>query len=52
MLDVSKFNTSNVTYMNGMFSGCELLKYIDVTKFDTSSVINMADMFHNCKSLL
>ena len=38
-------NTSNVTSMAFMFSGCQLLSSLDVTHFDTSNVTDMAGMF-------
>ncbi len=49
-LDLSDFDTSNVTKMWGMFNGCGLQK-IDISSFNTSKVINMASMFANCSSL-
>ena len=50
-LDVSKFNTSNVTNMNSMFDGCNALTALDVSKWDTSNVTNMNGMFHGCNAL-
>ena len=50
-LDVSHFDTSNVTNMYGMFSGCQNLTNLDVSGFDTSNVRNMSNMFNNCSSL-
>lgn len=44
-------DTSNVTDMSDMFSGCTKLKELDVSGFDTSSVIDMNKMFYWCKSL-
>lgn len=44
-------DTSNVTDMSYMFSGCTKLKELDVSGFDTSSVIDMSGMFYWCKSL-
>ena len=49
-LDVSGFDTSNVTNMSGMFASTGLTE-LDVSGFDTSNVINMSDMFHTCRSL-
>ena len=40
-LDVSNFNTSNVTSMSEMFSGCSNLTNLDVSNFNTSNVTNM-----------
>ena len=37
--DISKFNTSNVINMNGMFYNCKsLLSLPDISKWDTSNV--------------
>ena len=50
-LDVSHFNTQNVTNMNGMFSGCSGLTSLDVSNFNTQNVTDMQAMFANCKEL-
>lgn len=50
-LDVSKFNTSNVTNMYGMFLGCSGLTLLDVCNFKTSNVTAMSFMFYDCSSL-
>ena len=50
-LDISNFNTSQVTEMDGIFCSCELLNYLNLSKFDTSKVKYMYKMFINCKSL-
>ena len=50
-LDISKFNTSNVTSMKGMFYGCSTLTSLDLSSFNTSNVTNMGYMFYNCSSL-
>lgn len=44
-IDVSCFDTSQVTNMSGMFRGCESLTDIDLSGFDTSNVTDMSDMF-------
>ncbi len=44
-LDVSNFDTSNVTDMTCMFAGCESLTQLDISNFDTSNVTNMISMF-------
>ena len=36
-IDFSQFDSSKVTYMGGMFSGCVSLTSIDLTNFNTSS---------------
>ncbi len=50
-IDVSKFDSSNVTIMNSMFSGCSALTTLDVSGFNTSRVTDMRYMFYDCKSL-
>lgn len=50
-LDLSNFDTSQVTSMEYMFSECSRLTSLDVSKFDTSQVTNMGDMFYECSSL-
>ena len=50
-LDVSKFNTSNVTNMNWMFYECKSLTSLDVSNFNTSNVTDMSKMFYNCANL-
>ena len=49
-LDVSEFNTSNVTSMSYMFAGYRLTS-LDVSGFNTSKVTNMSDMFAGCSWL-
>ena len=51
MNELIKLNTSNVTSMNGAFSGCKLLTSLDASNFDTSNVTNMGQMFYSCSSL-
>ena len=50
-LDVSKWDTSNVTNMGGMFSGCSALTSLDVSKWDTSNVTSMGGMFEDINSM-
>lgn len=50
-LDVSNFNTGQVTDMNSMFEGCSNLTNLDVNNFETSKVKNMNSIFKNCSSL-
>ena len=47
-IDVSHFDTSQVTNMNMMFSNCNALTSLDVSHFNTSKVTNMARMFLGC----
>lgn len=44
-------NTSDVTSMNGMFSGCSSLESLDLSNFKTPNLTNMGGMFYYCKSL-
>ena len=50
-LNLSSFNTSNVTYMNSMFDSCSSLTSLDLSNFNTSNVTNMSSMFYGCSSL-
>ena len=49
--DLSKYDTSNVTNMDSMFSCCTNLTSLDVSNFDTSKVTNMYGMFYYCSGL-
>ena len=51
IMGMSYLNTSEVTNMYGMFSGCNQLTGIDVSHFNTSEVTNMREMFQACGSL-
>ena len=50
-LDVSGFNTDNVTNMREMFDGCENLTSLDLSGFHTENVTDMAYMFRYCETL-
>ena len=50
-LDLSGFNTLNVTNMERMFYECSSLTSLDLSNFNTSNVTNMRDMFAYCTSL-
>ena len=50
-IDLSLFDTSNVTSMFGMFFGMSSLTSLDVSNFDTSNVTNMDAMFFYMPSL-
>ena len=45
------WNTSSVTTVERMFSGCTDLYGLDVSKFNTHNVINMSGTFNECKIL-
>ena len=47
-LDVSTFDTSNVTDMGFMFCLCGNLEDIDLSNFNTSKVTNMENMLSSC----
>jgi len=50
-LDVTNFNTSNVTDMGYMFCDCSGLTSLDVSNFNTSNVTDMGYMFCGCSGL-
>ena len=47
-LNLSNFNTNNVTNMSDMFSGCSSLKELNLSNFNTKNVIDMSRMFSEC----
>ena len=52
-LDLSKFNTSNVTDMQLMFAeNANLTKIVGIEGFDTRQVISMQNMFNGCSNLI
>ena len=50
-INLSSFNTSNVTSINQMFFDCTSLTSLDLSNFDTSQVTEMFGMFYSCSSL-
>ena len=50
-INLSNFDTSNVTAMGSMFYNCTSLTSINLSNFDTSNVTAMGYMFYNCKGL-
>ena len=44
-LNLNCFDTSKVTDMNHMFTGCSNLKYLNLSSFDTTNVKDMSYMF-------
>ena len=50
-IDLSSFNTQNVTNMMGMFIDCSNLINIDLSSFNTQNVTNMSFMFNLCSNL-
>ena len=45
VVDLSNFDTSNVTNMSNMFYGCRDLSSLNLSKFDTSKVTDMTTCF-------
>ena len=50
-IDVSHFDTRNVTMMKYMFKGCSSLVSISLPNFDTRKVTTMRSMFQSCSNL-
>ena len=50
-LDVSSWNTANVTNMAWMFAGCSSLTTLDVSNWNTANVMTMNGLFDECRSL-
>ncbi len=50
-IDLSYFDTSKVTNMEGMFAYMSSLTSLDVSNFDTSNVTDMSNMFNAMSSL-
>ena len=52
LLDTSKFDTQNVTSMDGVFgdgtNGCQMLTSLNLSSWNTSKVTTMKDMFGGC----
>ena len=50
-IDLSGFDTSNVTDMSDMFYNCSGLTSLDLSPLDTSNVTSMGSMFEGCSGL-
>ena len=50
-IDISGFDTRNVTLMYEMFGSCKQLTSLELGNFNTSTVIDMWGMFDNCTNL-
>lgn len=50
-IDLENYDTSHITDMRYMFTGCFCVKFLDLSRFDTSNVIYMDHMFSFCISL-
>ena len=51
-IDLSSFNTTNITNMRSMFKRCSSLISLDLSSFNTTNVNDIAGMFYNCESLV
>jgi len=51
VLDLSNFNTANVTTMAGMFLYCTALTTLDLSNFNTANITSMTSMFSGCTAL-
>ena len=51
-LNLSNFNTQNVTDMDSMFNGCSSLTNLNLSNFNTQNVKNKDNIFYNCFSLI
>ena len=50
-IDLSSFNTENVTKMNHMFNGCRVLKNVNLTSLITKNTTDMSFMFATCEKI-
>ncbi len=50
-LDLSRFDTSSLEDMWGMFYGCTSLGVLDISGFDTANVTSMGYLFEECDAL-
>ena len=51
-LDLSYFNTPNLSNMCCMFSGCNSLTTLDLSNFNTKNMLKIAHIYYNCNSLI
>ena len=47
-LDLSNFNTNNVTHIGEMFRNCSSLKMLNITNFNTNNALSIKNMFEGC----
>ena len=50
-IDLTGFNTANVTKMPYMFTDCKNLQSVDISGLDTSNVTDMSGMFWGCENI-
>lgn len=48
---VQNIHAPQVTSLEGLFDGCEVLKSVDISTLSTGVITNTKKMFHNCKAL-
>ena len=51
-LDLSNFNSQNITNMGYMFYECKSIKSLDLSNLNTRNVTNMISMVSDCNSLI
>ena len=51
-MDLSSFDTKNVTNMSYMFNKCTNLSSLDLSLFNTKNVDNMGGIFDGCSKLV
>jgi surface protein len=51
-IDLSKFDTSEVINMHGVFQGCESLIFINLSNFNTSNTVEFGALFYLCTKLI
>ena len=52
VLNLSNFNTNNVTNMSSMFAECSSIKVLNLSNFNTNNVTKMYNMFFKCSDEL
>jgi len=50
-LNVTGWDLSSLTDMNGLFNACRRLQTLDLSNWDVSGVTNMRMLFYNCSAL-
>ncbi|MBQ3087074.1 MAG: Ig-like domain-containing protein [Clostridia bacterium] len=50
-VDLTDWDTSNVTTTENMFKNCEVLSELDLSSFNTAKLTNMRYMFYYCRAL-
>ena len=50
-INISQFDTTNITHLSLFFDNCNKLATLDLSNFVTTNVTSFVAMFRNCKSL-